>query len=686
MKNLIGVFTIAAFCLLVGCQSGPVTFYVAPNGSDQFSGRLAAPNAARTDGPFASLQKAQEAVRNCKLTHSLLINGITVCLLEGTYPITTTLQLTQEDSGTSSAPITWRACKKQTVRLTGGKSVSGFRAVEDAAIRSRLDSDIRDHIVQADLKSLGISEYLPFMASGKIGMELFYLGQPMQIARWPNYRYETVSGLTAENRGDIRGRRGRTAGKIILNSKRILRWIGEHDAWVHGFWFWDWSDSYQKISRIDPDTYMIHLENPQHGYGYRQNQRFYGLNILAELDVPGEWYLDRQSGILYFYPPEPLQDNQVAVSLLNLPMITLNNTSHIRIENLIFECSLETPVQITGGEQNRIAGCVFRNLAGNAIAIHGGTRNGVLSCDIYNTGTGGISLSGGDRNTLTPAAQYAVNNYIHHYSRWRKTGATAISTAGVGNRIAHNLIHDAPHMAIGLSGNDHVIEYNDIHHVGLETNDAGAFYMGRNWTQRGNLIRGNFFHDLGTGDFQAIYLDDFTCGTTVVDNICTRTRRGVLVGGGRDNHIENNYFIQCEQGVHIDQRGIDWAKDYFNGIHTTLFDALAEVNGTKPPYSEKYPELAVILEDDPALAKGNQVLRNLFFQCPKPLDLTDGLTMETDYLTFQDNLFFADPQFYSVGRHDFRLPDDSPALKRGIRQIPVEKIGLYPDCFRTLDK
>lgn len=150
---------------------------------------------------------------------------------------------------------------------------------------------------------------------------------------------------------------------------------------------------------------------------------------------------------------------------------------------------------VKGGSGNSIAGCIIRNLGGTALVIEGGANNGITGCDIYDVASGGVSISGGDRKTLTPGGNYAVNNHIHHYSAWIRTYQSAITVGGVGNRVAHNLIHDAPHSGILLGGNENIVEYNELHTLAQQTGDVGAFYMGRDWTQRGNIIRYNYFHD-----------------------------------------------------------------------------------------------------------------------------------------------------------------------------------------------
>jgi len=106
----------------------------------------------------------------------------------------------------------------------------------------------------------------------------------------------------------------------------------------------------------------------------------------------------------------------------------------------------------------------------------------------FDTGTAGLRMSGGDRRTLTPCGHEAVNNHIHHVSRRQRTRAYHVHLGGVGVRLANNLLHDGPHQAIGLTGNDHLIELNEIHHVGMDSDDFGAFYMGRNPSERGSVL------------------------------------------------------------------------------------------------------------------------------------------------------------------------------------------------------
>ncbi len=350
------------------------------------------------------------------------------------------------------------------------------------------------------------------------------------------------------------------------------------------------------------------------------------------------------------------------------------------------------------------------------MAINGGTENGVIGCDIYDVATGAISISGGDRKTLTPGGNYATNNYIHHYCRVIGIGC-AISISGVGNRVAHNHIHDAPHHAINFSGNEHIIEFNEIHDVLKETDDAGAIYSGRDWTFRGNVIKHNYIHHIkGPGGWAlGVYFDDNYSSALVYGNVFYKAGVAVHIGGGRDCIVENNIFVESQESVNIGVRDRKWLRHPGH----RMYEKLEEVNYDKPPYSTKYPKLAAILDDgDPGFPAGNVIVRNVSYggrwMCIRGLDFENmevksnliadpeivnwrkpdakesvaykyGDQEIVDILEKYDNeVIDGDPSFVDVENENFQLKDDSPAWNLGFKRIPIEEIGLYKDEYRTV--
>ena len=653
---------------LAAGEKTPTTLYVAANGRDDWSGRLAAPSRKRTDGPFATLERARDEIRRMRKAGPVARGGVTVEVRAGTYERERAFELTAEDSGSQGSPVVYAVYRGEQVRLVGGKVVTGWKPVTDPAVLGRLDAAARGKVLQADLRALGIADFGEVSGGG---LELFFQDRPMTLARWPNEGFTHIVEVVGGQPYDIRGTVGDRVGKFTYEGDRPQRWAGEKDAWVHGYWFFDWSDQRHKIESIDTERRVISVAPPYHGYGYRKGQWFYAFNILAELDSPGEWYLDREAGVLYFWPPAPIERGKAVVSVLPT-LVSLRNTSDLTIRGFILEAARGTAVTIAGGARNQVLGCTLRNVGGDAVTIDGGTENGVADCEIYGTGNGGVNLSGGDRRTLTPAGNYADNNHIHDYSRWNRMYHPAISIEGVGNRASHNLIHDAPHEAIGFSGNDHVIEFNEIHHVCTESNDAGAIYYGRDWTARGTVIRNNFLHHIvgfeGRGCV-GVYLDDMLCGIEIRDNVFYQVTRAAFIGGGRDNIVENNIFVDCDPAVHVDARALGWASDT---VPTTMMERLRAMPYQKPPWSDRYPALVRILDDEPAAPKGNVVAHNVCWgghwdeieEAARPLT------------TFEANLLNEDPHFVDAAGMNFQLRDDSPAYKLGFKRIPVEQIGL----------
>lgn len=660
-------------------KASAARFHVATNGNDGWSGRLAAPNPKRTDGPFPTVERAQAEIRKLKRTSGLPKGGVTISVHTGLYSLANPLQLTDEDSGTPSAPIVYGACADGEVRLVGGRLVSNFSPVTEPAVLNRLDEKARGKVLQADLRALGLTNY--GTAAGG-GLDLFFRDMPMRLSRWPNEGFVRLIEILGKTPVDVRGTKGCVEGIFTFDGDRPRRWTEEHDVWVHGYWFWDWSDQRQKVKSIDLEHRSIEVEPPYHTYGYRKGQWFYAYNLLSEIDQPGEWYLDRDKGVLYFWPPGPIESGKVIVSVLPT-LLTMKDVSHVTLRDFTIEAVRDTAILMSGGTGNRIEGCTVRNTGGSAISISGGSSNGVVSCDIYQCGAGGVSLEGGDRKTLTPAGHYGDNNHIHHYGRWKPMYSAGIGLYGVGNSATHNLIDSAPHQAISFGGNDHQMVFNEIHNVCQESNDAGAIYAGRDWTMRGTVIRNNYLHDI-TG-FEGhgcvgVYLDDMFSGTEIVGNVFYRVTSAAFIGGGRDCGIRNNIFVDCKPAVHVDARAMGWAK-YHADEWVKEGREKKTLSGTRydhPPYSERYPRLPNILAENPWAPEGNVITHNICVG-----GRWDDIEAEArPMLVLQDNLLDAAPHFVNAAALNFQLRKDSPAYRLGFQRIPIEKIGLYKDRYR----
>ena len=684
---LMNTFTLrlcAGLLLLLAPCATALEFHVTPEGNDTWSGTRATPNAEATDGPLATLAGARDAIRAWRTQRGIPTavpeDGFQVTVHEGIYALSEAFTFGKQDSGAREMPITYRAAKGELVRLIGGRIVPKISAVSDPAILKRLDESARGQVVQADLKALGISD---FGSPAGGGIEVFFDGKPMHISRWPNEGFAKIEDIVVKDGHKIHGREGSKTGQFLYDDDRPKRWTEEGDLWAQGYWFWDWSEQRMKVESIDTEAKKITLTAPEHGYGYRKGQWYYIYNALSELDQPGEWFLDRDSGTLYFWPPKPIDSAETLVSVIPTA-VNMKDTSYVNLSGFTIEATRSTGVLIQGGAGVHIAKCTLQNIGRGAISISGGKQHTVIGCDITQTGHGGISLSGGNRTTLEPGGHLAENNHIHHYARTKRTYSSAIQLSGVGNRARHNLIHDAPHMAIGFGGNDHLMEFNEIHSVSYESNDAGAIYTGRNWTMRGNVIRNNYLHHIngfeGKG-CMGVYLDDMFSSAEVSSNVFYKVTRAAMIGGGRDCLVENNLFVDCKPALHIDARALGWAHghadQWLEEIKTK--GTISGIAYNKPPYSERYPELVNILDGDAKAPEGNIIRNNVSWGGT----WAGVYKVARPYVDISDNLVDVDPLIMDKEKGDFRLKENSPAFASGFKPIPFEKIGLYKSSSRA---
>ncbi len=661
-------------CLILSSLNVTATeFHVAPDGNDTDPGT--------ETQPFATLEKARDAIRK---TPDKSDNPLLVKIHAGEYLLNKPLTFSREDSGTTRSTVIFQGPASGEARLTGAIPVpaSQFKKLTPTEpCWDKLDPAARENILICNLRETGISNYGAVNPAGfgslePAPLELFFNDTPMTLARWPNQGFAFSQGTPPKSSGQ----------SFLYEGDRPTRWMGSKTLMLHGYFGKPWADETVIGFAINPDAHTLSVE-PRPRYGFGKNLPYYAFNLIEELDAPGEWFLDRPSGALYFWPPSSLENARVRVSVLQLPLIEVKDASHLVFENLILEANRTDGVVIRNSSNIRISNCRVRNVGLYGIRIEGGRDNGVNGCEIDGCGAGGVLLSGGDRATLKPSSHTVENCDIQDFSRRVRTYTPAVDLVGVGQIVRNNHIHQAPHFAIRYRGNDHLIEYNDIHDVCQEVSDAGALYAGRDWGSHGNIVRFNFIHDVRSAVYESaevhgVYLDDCDSGHLVFGNLFYRIQgMAVLIGGGRDNRIENNIFVECKSAVHIDQRGSKLITPGGNPgwTSTDLLAKIEQYHYTQPPWSVQYPKLAAILKDGLEEAKrpwGNEVLRNLGYQVPRwTHDLGNGYETST-YLIQQDNLPNADPLFVNPDLGDYRLRPESPALTiPGFQTIPFEKIG-----------
>ncbi|MDR1880829.1 MAG: right-handed parallel beta-helix repeat-containing protein [Tannerellaceae bacterium] len=605
-------YALICTALLLSCHRESIV-YVAPDGDDR--------NAGTQEQPLKSLERAKNAVRTIRSEKPR--QRVTVCFKGGVYPLEQTVAFTPEDSGEEQSPVVYKAMEGETPVFTGSKALGKWTVVDDASELAHLSPSLHGKIYVTDLPAAGITDYGDPTDKGK-RPELICNGQLQTLARWPDdgfVRAGRARGATAlpENYTRVHGTK---EGVFSYLDSYQDRWASEPDIRLGGYWYWDWSDEFQKVDLWDTSYRIVFLSEPYHNYGYKDSLRYFGLNLFCEIDQPGEWYLNRTTGKLYWYPPQgvDLSTADIALTCFNEPyMIEINDCAYLTLEGLTFRESRGSAILITGGKNNRLSGCRIERFGVDGVHITGGTGHGVSGCFLSTFGYGGLKIEGGDRKTLEPGGHFVEHTVVEHFSLFKRTYEPAIRLEGCGMRIANNRLRYSSSSAMRLEGNDLTVEYNEVSHVVNESDDQGALDMWYNPSYRGNVIRYNRWSDIAGGTRHGaagIRFDDMISGTLVYGNLferCGAVEFGaVQIHGGKENRIENNVFYRCLAAVSFSSWGEKrWLEALENPvIRRKLYE---EVDIFSDVYLKKYPELKDLRQNVDA----NTITGNLVISCEK---------------------------------------------------------------------
>ncbi|MCK9265490.1 right-handed parallel beta-helix repeat-containing protein [bacterium] len=672
--------------------------YVSLKGSDT--------NQGTKEFPFQTIKRAQEEIKSIKKNKGIPQSGIGVYLRGGKYFITEGLKFNQEDSGEEGAPIVYRSYPGEEVRIIGGKQVTNFKPLKDSKIIRRLPNESKTKVWVSDLKEVGINNYGNLINRGhssspytRSGMELFYNTRPMSLSRWPDEGWERVLDLIAPQ-GD---------GKILsffyqkgqfkYSGDRPKRWIEEKDIWVAGYFLWPWDKIHTSVIDIDTNNKIINLapdvrqakSYPAYDIPVVKGTPYYFYNILSEISKPEEFYIDREDGKLYFYPPARIEGSEIIVSTLNEPIVELQNVSDIIFFNLTFECTWHNGLTLNNCTDILIAGSTIRNTGTLGAVITKGKRNGIVGCDIYDTGEGGLNITGGNRESLLPSEHYIENNHIHHFGRFTHAGGKyGIGISGVGSRASHNLVHDFSGCAINFSGNNQVVEYNEIYNVMYEARDGGAIYSSgapRYLMNRGNVMRYNFIHNitehsspLKTHQVTGIYIDSLNGGMTMEGNIFYRCTERAMFTHGPDTQIKNNVFADCNIGISQSNRTSLLREDtnvkrWAGHLNTVFY--------RQPPWSGRYPQVRDFLKKKPYGEPKNVIIQeNIFSNVYDMLRIGGNFTYADNSVknNFEKGAVF----FKDKDNLNFTIRVGSPVYgETEHTPVPFEEIGLYKDELRA---
>ena len=651
------------------CAQAVDRLYVSPNGSDKWSGKLAAPSKTRTDGPLATLEGARDAIRRMKAEQGGLKRSVSVYLRKGTYYLARPFELTFEDAGTRQCPITYEAYRTpkgvERVVISGGKPITGFAPAE-----------VSGHKM--------IAASVPGVKEGKWYPDQLFVGdRRADRTRLPKQGWYAVKSATVgENWGEGQDSFTFADGEIKWN------WRNLSDVEVLTFNFW--VESRMPIKSVDEAAHTVSLAKRStfwlaSDFDRNVGARYCLENVFEALDTPGQWYLDRSNGRLYYYPLAKEDWRKAVFVAPNLEILVRMTGSaeqpveFVRFRNLRFAHSQHTlPADLAGSPQAAvdvpgaiyatnarhcdIDRCEISRIGTYAIEFADGCSNcAVRHCLIADMGAGGVKIGHGAQSITVSDNKITDGGKIY---------ASAIGV-WIGNsphnRIIHNSISNLNYTGISVgwvwgysksNAFDNLIASNHIHHIGRGVlSDLGGVYtLG---VSPGTIIRNNLIHDSESFSYGGwgIYTDEGSTDILIKDNVVYRTKTGGFHQHyGKENTVTNNVFAFGK-------------------------DQQLQRSRVEPHISFAF-ERNIVYYDTGVLLGGNwaedryKMDYNLYFDASaKPVTFEGGSFDDWQKRGHDAHSLIADPMFVDPKKDDFRLKPDSPAFKLGFKQPDVSNVG-----------
>ncbi len=545
-------------------------FYVAPDGQDDGPGTA--------ERPFATVARARDAVRE-KIAAGLEAD-VTVLIRGGTYFLERPLAFGPDDSGTEQHAVTYAARGDQTPILSGGRRITGWEKGADGLWRVTLAQvragkwHFRDlfvdgkRAVRARTPNQSAKEYCWRLLDAELTRDLKTHTLKLRTrdkATSPS-RKGTVPFSLRDNRDSPQA-----VSLRALSPGTLRPWnhLGDVEVVV----LKNWATLHKRIDSVDPVKGVVVLQRPHVEYfGGNRPRKGGGCffeNALEMLDEPGEWYLDRQTGVLTYRPREreDVVRSEVIAPLLG-HVLEIAGTAGRPVRNLHFRGlavmhhHVPLPPEghhgrqaafrygadgITGGLPSVIRwthaeGCSF---VGGQVAHTGGSGvdlregcsgNRIEGNAIFDVAGNGINVGGPNDEELVPKENRIANNYVHHCGVVYY-GACAI-WAGFAQKtlIEHNLVCHHPYTGISIgwkwdpsptAAREYVVRFNHVHDVMKQVCDGGAIYsLGY---QPGTVLRRNHLHDVHRSRYaiaapnNGVFLDQGSKGYLIQENVIYRT-------------------------------------------------------------------------------------------------------------------------------------------------------------------
>jgi hypothetical protein len=657
--------------------------FVAPGGNDAWSGRMALPNAAGTDGPLASLTGARDALRKVK-AKGPLTEPVRILVAEGRYTITEPVTLGPEDSGSEKAPVTYEAAVGTRPIFSGGRAIRGFQPGPGGLWQARL----------------------PEVEQGRWYFEqLFVNGRRATRARTPNQFWFHILNLQEEPLAPGRGAGGGQARQTVWLRPADFRALsGLTPAElkdVNLVVYHNWDNTRRFIERVDEQEQSLVTSggrmktwNP-----WKKNSHFVLENFQRALDAPGEWFLARNGTLSYLpLPGEDMTKAEVIAPVAEKFLVLRGDplrqqfVEYVTFKGLTFlhgqwltppggfepaqaAAPIEAVVMADGARHVSLEGCEIGHIGTYGVWFRRGcTEDTVRHCYIHDFGAGGVRIgeTGIARDESERTARVTVDNNIILHGGYIFPCAVGLWVGqSPDNQITHNEIADLFYSGLSVGwrwgygeslAKRNTIAFNHVHHLGwgLLSDMGGIYTLG---PSEGTVVTNNVFHDVYSYDYGGwgLYTDEGSTGILFENNLVYNVKSGCFHQHyGRENILRNNILafskLQQLQATRVE-----------NHLSFTFENNLV------------YWDTGVLLAGP--WDKVQQVMRsNCYWNAAGgPVTFAGKSLAAWQALGHEPDTLVADPLFVDAPRHDFHLGANSPALKIGFKPFDYTRAGVYGD-------
>lgn len=689
--------------------------------------------------PLRTLEKAIDVANEMREDSDKLIE---ILLREGTYSVTNTIKIINSQKDDSLLKISAYQDEKVTINAGVDIPLSAMSIADSDFTNAIIDKPNAGSVLQYNLKDAQIEDFGEISLRGHLisdekeaQAELSLNGEVQKLAGWPNGEYTGLIKPTDSNEYGKRTKSGIANGcSFKVNYDRPSQWSKPEQAWLSGTIGPNYEFDYYPVSRFDSEEKRVYLSRGAlEKYYTEPYYRFE--NVPEELDEPGEYYIDRQSGMLYFYPPKDAPKDSVLTITMSTPtldvsrkapnsMFRIENSKNIVFENLIFKGGRGSAITGKNNSNIKFINCEINSFGENGIRFDASTDITISDCKIHDVGQDGILfVSCGNYQTLSPSNIVVSNNDIYNFARLERSYKTGIDFGYrcVGATAANNHIHNGPHAGMIFYGVNNDIYGNEFDNLVTEFSDMDALYCNNSnypW-ERGNKIHNNYFHDIGKSSMngrhqinvRAIRTDNRGCGLNIYENLFYNIGDGgngngnngigAITAEGTRNRIFNNLFVDCNEAYFntLQYKEIETADDGTLYPDTIINSSGVEVantiNGAKvadlkkqmenylPVYGKQFPELYNYFYEHPNMSKTNEFKNNMIINIAIPLSNFNGTQNEEGFRGSQmltaasgNYVSTSDPGFVSYDNGNLELSSSATLLVEGLPKFEMSSFGI----------